>query len=269
MPSPFPGMDPYLEDPGGWLGIHNPLIAYLCEDLNERLGSRYIARCDERLLVESTEGRRRGIYPDVVLVEKPVGRAKTEQSASPAGTALVSEPIRIRIATAAFREARVEIRDRKGGHVVTAIEILSPSNKTHGESGRDLYLKKQKEVLASTASLVEIDLLRAGEWALALPKSGAGAAGEFDYLVSISRASDREVFDAWPIRISQRLPIVGIPLSAGDPDISADLQSLLDRVYDRGRYAETIDYQDEPGLPLRPADASWADGLLRAAGLRR
>jgi hypothetical protein len=31
MPSPFPGMDPFLEHPVFFGGLHSSMIAYLCE----------------------------------------------------------------------------------------------------------------------------------------------------------------------------------------------------------------------------------------------
>jgi len=63
--------------------------------------------------------------------------------------------------------------------------------------------------------------------------------------------------------------VIGIPLAGGDADVPADLQSLVTRAYDRGRYGEVIDYQADPVPPLRPTAAAWAHGLLRAAGRRK
>ena len=44
MPSPFPGMDPYLEDPAHWRGVHAVLIVGCYEALNATLPEGFVAR---------------------------------------------------------------------------------------------------------------------------------------------------------------------------------------------------------------------------------
>ena len=70
MRSPFPGMDPYLEDPGGWGGVHDALIALLRERLNRDLGPGYIADGDTRVYVLSPD-EQRWVFPDVSIIETP------------------------------------------------------------------------------------------------------------------------------------------------------------------------------------------------------
>ncbi|MBI5366089.1 MAG: DUF4058 family protein [Planctomycetes bacterium] len=137
-----------------------------------------------------------------------------------------------------------------------------------GGAGRELYLRKQRETLASEVNLIEIDLLRAGAWTTAVPESAERQAGEFYYLDSLSRAPNRAEFDLYPIPLAQRLPRLAVPLLRGDADGAVDLQSALDRVYEEGRYGEVLDYRGEPTPPLSPAQAAWADALLRAAERR-
>jgi hypothetical protein len=48
MPSPFPGMDPYLEGPGLWPVVHHTLISRYCELLAAQLRLKYLVRIDER-----------------------------------------------------------------------------------------------------------------------------------------------------------------------------------------------------------------------------
>ncbi|MBI3268638.1 MAG: DUF4058 family protein [Planctomycetes bacterium] len=264
MPSPFPGMDPYLEDPGGWLDFHNRLITYLSDDLNGSIGEGYVARMTERVVVEAVREAPRGIYPDVALVTRRPGGGV-------AGAAAADPWVRVKAAAGAeFREAGVEILDRTGNRVVTVIEVLSPSNKAAGGAGRRKYRSKQREVLASPTHLVEIDLLRAGSWTVAVPQDVARLQDPFDYLVSISRANGREEdeFDLYPIRAEDRLPRIAIPLGPGDPDAVADLQGLVARCYDRGQYARLIDYRREPATPLPAPKVPWAEEVLRRAGLR-
>ncbi len=265
MPSPFPGMDPYLEEPGSWLDFHNRVVTYLADDLNSALGTGYLARMTERVVVESLRDGRRGIYPDVALVTEQQGRRGGEAQ-------VASDPfVRVKAAASAeFREAGIEILDRKHHRVVTILELLSPSNKAVGAAGRRKYRRKQREVLASPAHLVEIDLLRGGAWTAAVPQDVAREGREFDYLVSVSRAPGRDEmeFDLYMKRLEDRLPRIAVPLAGGDPDVVVDLQSLVDRAYDRGQYARWIDYQRDPDPPLAADRMPWVVDLLRKSGHR-
>ena len=42
VPSPFPGMDPYLEAPEIWVDFHGRLAEGISSDLNRKLPARYI-----------------------------------------------------------------------------------------------------------------------------------------------------------------------------------------------------------------------------------
>jgi len=68
MPSPFPGMDPYLEDPTLWPDVHQRLITYIADALQPHIRPRYHARIGERLYVVEVPHI---FYPDVVLVRRP------------------------------------------------------------------------------------------------------------------------------------------------------------------------------------------------------
>jgi hypothetical protein len=48
VPSPFPGVDPYLENPELWPDVHNRLIAALGDDLSPLLRPRYYVALEER-----------------------------------------------------------------------------------------------------------------------------------------------------------------------------------------------------------------------------
>ena len=58
-----------------------------------------------------------------------------------------------------------------------------------------------------------------------------------------------------------------IPLRQNDPDVPLELQSLVDQAYVSGEYDDT-DYRLDAVPPPEPADAQWADALLRGKGLR-
>ena len=115
-------------------------------------------------------------------------------------------------------------------------------------------------MLLSTAHLMEIDLLRGGQrvpMQQPLP--------DYPYFVFLSRAEKRPLTDVWPIRLSDPLPAVPVPLLPGDADVPLNLQEALASVYDTFHYALTIDYTRPPETPrLPPREAAWAEEWLRA-----
>ncbi len=265
MSSPFPGMDPFLEAHYEWPSVHNNLIAYLAEELNRDLPSGYVARTDARLYVEDPG---RDIVPDIALLRRPRPAALPRPGGGVALLERDSEPETFTVPTLEISESFINIRTlAKPRRIVTVIEILSPANKSGG-TGRDSYLKKQREVLESDANLLEVDLLRRGQHTVAAPRAGVLQFGTWDYLACLNRAAARETYEFWRIGLRQRLPRLRVPLSEGEPDASLDLQAALDRVYDSGRFLEETDYVAPPAVPLDGEDAAWADALLRERGLR-
>lgn len=269
MPSPFPGMDPYLEDSILWSGVHQRLITYSCAELNRVLPAGYVADISERLYVLQPEVER-NIYPDVVVLEKLSTPRDGDAGVAGATTAVADPPLLLTIEPVEVREVFIQILSlREANRVVTVIEVLSPSNKTAGNEGRQLYLTKQREILESQTHLIEIDLLRQGEHTVALPREALLQRDiQWDYLVCLHRGGQGRRYEVWPIRLRQRLPRIWVPLSEGDPDVVLDLQKVFDRCYDEGAYARLVDYRREPAIPLKGNDAEWATALLHERGLR-
>ncbi len=256
MPSPFPGMDPYLESPDIFPDFHDSFITYLRERLQASLPAPYIAALGRRVWIEIA---RRTIGSAVNVLQFPC----TEAAATLTVTAPpVAQPVAVRVAHDEFREPFIEIytKDEQGKRLVTSLEILSLSNKTPGAHGRDLYRRKQHELLASQVHLVEIDLLRGGEHASAVPLDAAReACGPFDYHISVHRFDDLETFYIYPIHLQDRLPVITVPLLPGDPPVTLDLQAVFDRCYDAGPYSREIAYGTDPiDPPLLPEQQAWA-----------
>jgi hypothetical protein len=271
MPSPFPGMDPYLEDPAIFPDLHDSFIANLRDALNATLPEPYYAGIASRTWVEFSH---RPIGPDVNVLrpEVPGHVPEVEGGGGVATLTLQAEPITIHVpfVEEEFHEPFVEIYAQPGGErVVATVELLSLSNKTPGEHGRSLYKKKQREVLCSQVHLIEIDLLRGGTHSTAIPVEHALArAGRFDYQVCIHQFDRQEDYILYPIHLPQRLPVLPVPLLPGDPPVKVDLQALLDRSYDTGNYKRRVRYRErQPVPPLRPEQAAWAEQLLRAKGI--
>lgn len=268
MPSPFPGMDPHLEQPGLWPDLHGRLAYTISEVLQPVLPARYYAQLQHREEVGIVfDAPSRTIVPDVVL-QRPGGGP---QAAKAASTGELAAPVLVRWDHEPVRHPFVEIRDaRGGGRVVAVIEIVSPSNKARGPD-REAYLRKQAEVLASEAHLVEIDLLRAGERLAVEPGIRAYLAGSgraAHYVVVVSHAGERAPTPqsrVYGFTVRDPLPRVELPLLAGDPPVALDLPLAFARAYDSGPYAKVVDYAGEPDPPLSADDMAWARERIAAA----
>jgi hypothetical protein len=266
MPSPFPGMDPYLEEPGLWPDVHHGLISQIQAELNARVRPKYHVRVEERVYIsDENDPGREVIVPDLRV--SPAGRDEPHGwSAEEMGTgyAAVAEPVVLTtLIDDEIHEAFLEVIDRQERMVVTVIEILSPTNKVSGSRGRASYLAKRQEVMTSPSHLVEIDLLRAGvaiHTRELLPPA--------DYYVHVSRKVQRPKGVVWPILLAQRLPAISIPLRPDDEDVSLDLQEVLSTAYDRAAYDVAIDYRREPVPPLNETQQPWAHTLLQSRGVR-
>jgi hypothetical protein len=264
MPSPFPGMDPYLEQ--FWRDIHARCIIYAADQLQAHLPPDLRARVEERVVVEPVFGTTRSVYPDIRVVERGQGRAPIHASEP---TPALAEPLIIYAFDDPITESFIEIIDvGSGRRVVTIIEVLSLANKLPGE-GQDLYRRKQRELRDGQVNLVEIDLLRAGDRVLAIGASRIPASYRTLYQVCVYRAiATPPCYELYRVLLRERLPIIRLPLRSTDPDVSLDLQAVIDQCYRNGGYDEDIDYSVEPDPPLDAADARWADTLLREAGRR-
>jgi hypothetical protein len=261
MQSPFPGMDPYLEQ--HWGDVHHNLITFAQGLLNDLLPRDLRARVEERVLVELPSDER-VYYPDVRVVEHERG-GQGGTAVAIAGVT-VAEPLEVPLLepeTQGFLEI-VETRPQR--RVITVLEILSPSNKYAGR-GRDLYRQKQSDLADAGISLVEIDLLRAGPHVLQVPLAQYPPSYRTAYKVCVHRGWKASA-EIYRVPLRERLPAIRVPLRQTDSaDVPLDLQALVTQVYRHGRY-DDIDYSVPPVPPLDPDDAAWADELLRAAGKR-
>jgi hypothetical protein len=256
-------MDPWLERPAVFPNLHNNLITYLQAALNAVLPAGYVAAGDTRVYVDP-ELRR---IPDVgVFAPDPIPTgtsAVAVATLTQAGLlAAASEPVADPV-----EEQYLEIRSVDDERLVTAVEVVSPTNKKPGEEGRTSYQQKQGEFRLGGVNLVEIDLLRGGPHTTAVPEARLRAtAAAFDYHVSVMLAGrPREYFVA-PIRLADRLPALPIPLDPEVQPVTIDLQAVFDRCYDEGGFARRTRYGRPPDPPLTAEQQAWAEGILRAKG---
>ena len=138
MPSPFPGMDPYLETPHLWLDVHHELISQIRHALKPMIRPNYVARVELRVYVSNENDPGLDvIIPDARIEKTKTNGRKPAKSRSNGSTALaIAEPLIVPIQLdQEIEEARLEISDVKTRELVTIIEILSPTNKIRGSEG--------------------------------------------------------------------------------------------------------------------------------------
>lgn len=261
MESPFPGMDPYLEAPSLWPDVHHRLITTMGDQIQAQLLPGYRAVITPYLVFESIEiAPVRRAVPNVAIVER-----NTLAVSRDAGAALAEVPLTLpALMTVPVEYARIEIRTVRDQVLVTAIELLSPANKRPGTDGAEAYEKKRQELFASTAHLLELDLLRAGQ-----RPQVARPLPEAPYFIFLSRMQRRPNIEIWPLSLREPIRPVPVPLRHPDPPVALDLGAAIHEIYRRARYDLEIDYREPPPPPeLSPEDAAWLDAHLRARGLR-
>lgn len=261
MPSPFPGMDPYLEHPDLWPDFHNNLASEIQFALNRLLPRRYVARLTPRVTYEIVEvAEVRSVRPDIGIHETAPTEGTERQVVTTTVAAPAESVVPLEVPTRLFS---VEVREVGTMRLVTAIEILSPANKRTGHDAREEYLSKRRALLRSDAHLIELDLLKGGE-RMPLEKPVPQAA----YYVVLSRSYRRPIVEVWPIQLWEKLPTIPVPLLRPDPDVLLDLSAIVATVYERGAYDRVIDYRQPPPSPLTDAESEWIDQVLREKGLR-
>lgn len=264
MTSPFPGMDPYLE--AHWGDVHARLMVYAADTLAPQLPPNLVAHVEEYMSVQGDDEARR--FASDVRVEELPTNGDQAPAAEVGGTVTLVEPLVVPTALPRRTLRSIRILDPDSGNrIVTAVEVLSRSNKV-GREGREEYERKQTELLNAGASLVEVDLLRAGGHVLAVPYDNFPLGFREPYRICVVRAWALQQGEIYRAGFQAPLPKVRVPLRKTDTDVVLDLQAVLDEVYRKGQYDRLIDYSGEPAPRLEPADAAWADDLLRQLGKR-
>ena len=266
-------MDPFLEAPDIWPDVHHALAATIRDQLNHTMPRPYYARMEMRpeVGIVGLENPRR-IVPDVAIVRprrRAPARSDTAVAVLAEPRAAVTTSIHLQLPSEPLRHYFVEIRDAARGHeLVTLIEIVSPSNKQRGPD-RKAYEGKQRELMDSETSLIEIDLLRAGEPVVGGPfmiESVARLDPPPDYLVGVNRAWQRSPladYELYPIRLEESLPCIAVPLREGEAEVPLDLQYAFQNAYDGGPYARgAVDYDEPVDPPVDPDRQAWLTACI-------
>jgi Protein of unknown function (DUF4058) len=260
MPSPFPGMNPYLES-HHWTGVHHWLITELARHLNTHLRPKYYVAVEVRIY-ETTDAESTLIgIPDNVVLSGKTNTATKDRSAA---VATLTEPVIVTVPMPeTVKEGYLEVREAGTHKVITTIELLSPKNKQTGK-GRTQYEEKRQQILSSQTHLVEIDLIRKFN---PMPFTGISAANH--YRILVSRAQQRPKASLYGFNLQDEIPVFPLPLRPDEAEFPVNLKPLLDNLYDAGAYAEQINYSQDPPAPkLSDADAIWCDRILQQNNLR-
>jgi hypothetical protein len=262
MKSPFPGMDPFIEASDLWGDFHNHMIEQIYEVIVVLLPPGYLARSGKRSYIVLAEENGKGehnFFPDV-SVTAPRASGKKKQAPAPVAE---TGPVELRaFIEEDFDEKFLDIIELEPERrLVTSIEVLSPSNKRRRSPGWKKYLRKRQAMLRGKANLVEIDLLRAGN---RMPMLDPWPVSPYTLLVAREERAPR--CRVWPAFFDRPLPEIPVPLSRPDPDLTLALQPLVEAIYERGRYRESIDYSRPLVPPLSAEQAAWLERQLRNGG---
>ncbi len=255
MPSPFPGMDPYLEHPSLWPDIHNSLITAIRDELSPQVAPRYYVGVERRAYLFKPD--------DIVFVGRPdvsIVRLQRQPAMAEMAALAVAEPLAVYAVDVPMAdevsENFLEIREVKTGRLITLMELLSPVNKLSDE-GREQYVRKREDVLRTRTSLVEIDLLRAGR-----PMAVVGPDVESDYRILVSPGWRRPHARMHAFGLRQPIPEISIPLQKGEEEPTLALNDVLHSLYNRARFDLRLDYAEAPVPPLTDEDAAWAQEIV-------
>ena len=268
--NPFPGMDPYLEQPQIWPGFHNHLVSTMAFDLGARVPHHYRVDIEERTEVAAVYGAASDLVfmiPDALVTERPAAPAfgdRPDDAGTTTATATAVAPpergIAVRVAMPEeVRVTRLYVQRMPEARVVTIVEVLSPSHKAPG-AGRDNYLSKRGEILNSGVSLVEIDLLRRWE---PMPLETPPPPG--DYRILVCRGWERPAAVLYPFSVRQAVPKFTLPLLRGDAGPDVELGALINRVHRLARYGQIARYNaPPPGPPFDAGTQEWVAGRLES-----
>jgi Protein of unknown function (DUF4058) len=255
MPSPFPGMDPYLEMVE-WQDFHLAFMTAIRRQLTPLIEPKYLARLERRIFVESHFDEKRDFYPDLEIIPSPAdenGGLRGHGMVATLEPKLYAVPL-----PEEHRETYLVIKDLENRHVVTVIEVLSPTNKATGSDGARIYNEKREELLSGKAHLMEIDLLRKGR----RPVTRAPIPDSTDYCVFLHRTRRRSKVEVYEWTVRDPLPTVPVPLADGDPDAMINLQAAFTEVYQDARYDLELPYNRALSPTPRRKDAAWLKTTL-------
>jgi Protein of unknown function (DUF4058) len=258
MPSPFPGMDPYLEQSAFWSSFHSRLIVAIADYIAPQIMPKYYIEVETRTYSHANSELLVGIPDAVVFSSMDKSTLPQNTIIETSSVAILNRPQQVRLPTRVeVKERYLEVRELGTDAVITAIELLSFTNKRTGK-GRAAYEEKRQQILDSASHFIELDLLRS-EPPITISENNFN----WDYRILVSRSEQRPIADLYGFMLPEPIPIFPLPLKSEDKEVAINLQSILDGVYERAGYRFRIDYrQPVPPPVLSQADREWVTILL-------
>lgn len=251
MNNPFPGMNPYLEQPELWHQVHNRLIVAIADEITPQVVPQYHVAIEERVYSSVSDNLLVGI------ADVAVSRRNDSSQGVAVMTQKLVQPTKVSVPVPEETTERfLEVRSTQSGELVSVIEILSPKNK-RSKQGRETYENKRNKVLASMTNFIEIDLLRVGEPMLIMGGSNT------DYSILVSRGYHRPEADLYGFNLREPIPIFPVPLKQGEQEPLVDLQKLLNEVYQKARFDLVLDYSQSVKPTLSVEEKSWVEEILK------
>lgn len=223
-------MDPFIES-SHWRSFHLSFLARMKDALAVQLPERYVVFAEENVVANDLVfGVRKDYVPDLGIIEGSV----PSEGLTPLKVSTVEvTPPQLVLPLLEVKQRTLTIRNARSSELVTAIELLSPTNKK-GE--RDQYLRKRQNLLRNQVNLVELDFLRGGK-AVLTPDEVVVKTYQIISTDAISR-----VVKFWSVGMDEPLPSVSVPLLPEDDLLVLNLQSLFEREYKLSMYSRSINY---------------------------
>jgi hypothetical protein len=238
MPSPFPGMYPYLEPV--WSCFVLPYLVELDHQLIDALSPDYYPLLDSYKVVTLDSSLR--FRPTPILIKERAGDGP--------------EPIYVNHALPhAGGVSFIKIQDRAERKTRAVVHLLDPIIKKR--PGRIRYLRWRAKMLKEPISFIEVDLLRKGRRPPMLDPYPAAP-----YCVMISEPELRPICEVWPIQLRQSLPTIAIRIT-DKCTVKLDLQAAFTKAYDTGCFSRILDYKRKPSQPLTPDDEQWINRIAQ------
>ncbi|WYL93340.1 MAG: DUF4058 family protein [Gloeotrichia echinulata IR180] len=238
MKYPFPGMNPYLENPDLWSEVHHRLITAIAIAISPTLRPKYRVAIEKRTYRMSNEDAILIGIPDLAILsakqkEQQLNSNKTAIATLPTDTAnksiTVTLPLPLEI-----KEGYLEIREVSTGKVITVVEVLSPTNK-RTKAGRKSYLDKREKILQSDTNLVEIDLIRNGDQMPIITNIP-----DTDYRILVVRSDCLPSAQLFAFSVREAIPNSTIPLAQQEQEIELNLQNLILEIYEQAGFDLTL-----------------------------
>ena len=226
-------MDPFIES-DNWQHFHVSLTVEIARQLGPQLPNYY--RLSAELVVQEDEGasddmRKPQTYRPDIGVSLTEPDAKTLRDSGSA--AVLTAPTHKGMAPL-YRQRELRIRDGRNRRLVTAIEVLSPSNKRGG--GLVTHMKKLRSYWASAVHTVDIDLLRGDLPPYTIDEVPLTSDNRPLTAYRIVQVRPDDELLLWEIALTDPLPTIPIPLSYPDPPVVLNLQRAFTELYAYSTY---------------------------------